>query len=92
MYLVLVFPFDHCLRCLRMLLWGIMTIDQRLKSLAESMEVLQGMQMDNEKRFAANERRFQTVTHSFEVVLDSLKSLERTAAVHEGRTSHLEGD
>ena len=51
-----------------------------------------GMQMDNEKRFAANERRFETVTRKSEVVLDSLKSLERTAAVHEGRTSHLEGD
>ena len=69
-----------------------MTIDERLEKLterheamAQSMEVLQGMQMDNE-------RRFETITHNFEVVLDSLKSLERTAAAHEARISHLEGD
>jgi hypothetical protein len=69
-----------------------MTIDERLEKLterqeamAQSMEVLQGMQMDNE-------RRFETITHNFEVVLDSLKSLERTASAHEARISHLEGD
>jgi hypothetical protein len=62
-----------------------MTIDERLEVLAQSMEVLQGMQMDNEKRFAA-------VTRNFEVVLESLQSLERTASAHERRISHLEGD
>ena len=62
-----------------------MTIDERLEALAQSPEVLQGMQMDNEKRL-------QTVTHNFEVTLDSIKSLERIAASHEGRISHLEGD
>jgi hypothetical protein len=62
-----------------------MTIDERLEALTHSMEVLQGMQMDNEKRFA-------TITHNFEVVLDSLKRLERIAAAHEGRISHPEGD
>jgi hypothetical protein len=69
-----------------------MTIDERLEKLterheamAQSMEVLQGMQMDNE-------RRFETITHNFEVVLDSIKSLERIAAAHEARISHLEGD
>lgn len=69
-----------------------MTIDERLEKLterheamAQSMEVLQGMQMDNERRFG-------TITHNFEVVLDSIKSLERIASSHEARISHLEGD
>jgi hypothetical protein len=52
-----------------------MTIDERLEVLAQSMEVLQGMQMDNEKRFA-------TITRNFGVVLESLQSLERTASAH----------
>jgi hypothetical protein len=73
-----------------------MTIDERLEALAQSMELLQGMQIDNEKRFEKRfdtvTRNFETVTHNFEVVLDSLKSLERTAAAHEARISHLEGD
>ena len=30
-----------------------MTTDERMEALAQSMEVPQGMQMDNEKRFAA---------------------------------------
>jgi chromosome segregation ATPase len=34
-----------------------MTLDERLEALAQSMEVLQGMQMDNEKRFAAADER-----------------------------------
>lgn len=62
-----------------------MTIDERLEALAQSLEVLQGMQMDNEKRFT-------TITRNFEVVLEALQSLERTAAAHERRISHLEGD
>ena len=80
-----------------------MTIDERLEKLAErtealtqSMELLTSMHLDNEKRFAAaegrHEERFATITNNFEVVLDSIKSLERIAGAHEARISHLEGD
>jgi hypothetical protein len=73
-----------------------MTIDERLEklterheALAQSMEVFQGLLMDNERR---NEKQFAAIAHNFEVALDSIKSLERIAAAHEGRISHLEGD
>jgi hypothetical protein len=56
-----------------------MTIDERLEVLAQSMEVLRGMQMENTKRFAA-------IMRNFEVVLESLQSLERTASA---RAAHL---
>jgi hypothetical protein len=73
-----------------------MTIDERLEALAQSMELLSAMHLDNEKRyherFAEIGKNFETVTHNFNVVLDSIKSLERIASAHETRISHLEGD
>jgi hypothetical protein len=66
-----------------------MTIDERLEALTQSMELLQAMHVDNEKRY---EKHFASITRNFEIVLDSLKSLERTAAPHERRISDLEGD
>ena len=46
---------------------------------------------ENEKRFAENEKRFALVTHNFEVVLDSIKRLERIALSHNERLDDLEG-
>jgi hypothetical protein len=65
-----------------------MTIDERLEALTQSMELFQAMNVDNEKRY---EKHFAVITRNFEIVLDSLKSLERTAAAHERRISDLEG-
>jgi len=48
------------------------TIDQRLEALAQTVEILAGMQRENE-------RRFEQVTHTFEVALDSIKRLENIA-------------
>ena len=45
---------------------------------------------ENEKRFAENERRFTQVTRNFEIVLDSIKRLERIATGHEERLDDLE--
>jgi hypothetical protein len=48
------------------------TIDERLEAPAQTMELLAGMQREND-------RRFDQVTHNFEVVLDSIKRLENKA-------------
>jgi hypothetical protein len=45
------------------------TIDQRLEAWTQTMEILAGMQRENEKRF-------DQVTHNFEGVLDSIKRPE----------------
>ena len=60
------------------------TIDERLDSLAQTMEILAGMQRENEKRF-------DQVTHNFEIVLDSIKRLENVAVAHEQRLDDIEG-
>ena len=60
-----------------------MTIDERLEALAQSLEILNGMQH-------ANEQRFVQITRNFEIVLDSIKSLERIALRHEERLDDLE--
>ena len=53
-----------------------MNIDQRLEALGMHLEVLAGMQHENEKRF-------DQVTRNFEIVLDAIKRLENLAAPHE---------
>jgi hypothetical protein len=67
-----------------------MTIDERLdklterhEALSQTVELIAGMQRENEQRFAV-------VTRNFEVVLDSLKRLENIAVAHEQRLDHLE--
>ena len=74
-----------------------MTIDERLEkltarheALAQTVELIVGMQRDNEQRFRENEQRFSLVTRNFEVVLDSIKRLERIAVAHEQRLDDLE--
>jgi hypothetical protein len=48
----------------------------RHEALAQTVEIIAGMQCENESRFAQ-------VTRNFEVVLDSIKRLENIAASHE---------
>ena len=62
-----------------------MTIDERLEALAarhealaQTVEIIAGMQRENEGRFGQ-------VTRNFEIVLDSIKRLENIAASHEQR-------
>jgi hypothetical protein len=66
-----------------------MTIDERLgklterhEALSQTVELIAGMQRENEKLFRENER-FALVTRNFEVVLDSIKRLENIAVAHE---------
>jgi hypothetical protein len=61
-----------------------MDMDERLEALAQTVEILAGMQRENEKRF-------DQVTHNFEIVLDSIKRLEIIATSHEDRLEDLEG-
>lgn len=61
-----------------------MDIDERLEALAQTVEILAGMQRENEKRF-------DQVTHNFEIVLDSIKRLEAIATSPEDRHDGLEG-
>jgi hypothetical protein len=67
-----------------------MTIDERLEALAvrhealaQTVEIIAGMQRENESRFGQ-------VTRNFEIVLDSIKRLENIAASHEQRLDDLE--
>jgi hypothetical protein len=60
-----------------------MTIDERLEALTQTVEILAGMQRENEKRF-------DLITRNFEIVLDSIKRLETIAAAHEQRLDDLE--
>jgi hypothetical protein len=52
-----------------------LTIDERLIALAQTVEFLAGMQREND-------RRFDQVTHKFEIVLDSINRLENIAMAH----------
>jgi len=49
-----------------------MDMDERLEALAQTVEILAGMQRENEKRF-------DQVTHNSQIVLDSIKRLETIA-------------
>jgi hypothetical protein len=60
------------------------TIDERLQALAQTVEILAGMQRENEERFGQ-------VTRNFEIVLDSIKRLENIAMAHEHRLDRIEG-
>lgn len=60
-----------------------MNIDERLEALTQTVEIIAGMQRENEKRF-------DQITRNFETVLDSLKRLENIAASHEQRLDDLE--
>jgi hypothetical protein len=60
-----------------------MTLDERLEALTQSLEILNGLQH-------ANEERFSQITHNFEIVLDSIKRLERIAVRHEERLNDLD--
>jgi hypothetical protein len=68
-----------------------MNIDERLQALTETVEILAGMQRENEKRFAEIARDLQQVSRNFETVHDSLVRLERIAVAHEERLDDLEG-
>jgi hypothetical protein len=60
-----------------------MTIDERLEALTQTVEIVAGMQRENEKRF-------DRTTANFEIVLDSIKRIEKIAVAHERRFDDLE--
>jgi archaellum component FlaC len=67
-----------------------MTIDERLdrlterhEALTQTVELIAAAQIKNDERFGQ-------VARNFEIVLDSIKRLERIAAAHEQRIENLE--
>jgi hypothetical protein len=62
-----------------------MNFEERLEALTQTVEILAAMQRSNEKRF-------DQITQNFEVVLDSIKRLERVAVAHEERLDDLESN
>jgi hypothetical protein len=69
-----------------------MNIDERLEALTQTVEILAGMQRENEKMQRENEKRFAQITHTFETVLDSIKRLENIALAHAQRPDRLEDE
>ncbi len=65
-------------------------IARRHEALTHAVEILAGMQKESERQRQENERHYREVAHNFEIVLDSLKRLERIAAAHEQRLDDLE--
>ena len=70
-------------------------IQDRHEALAETVELLMGMQRESERLFQennrANRQQFELIRGNFEVVLDSIKRLENIALAHEERLDDLEG-
>ena len=62
-----------------------MTIDERLEAISQSLQILTGMQHQNEKRSEQYEKRF-------EQDAENIRALARIAEIHEHRLTHLEGD
>lgn len=65
--------------------------------MAQTVEILAGMQRENERHFDEVAHRFDQVTykfdqvtHNFEIVLDSIKRLENIAMAHEQRLDRIE--
>ena len=67
------------------------TIDERLEAITQTLEIVAGMQRENEKKQQENEKRFDQITHNFEMTLDSIKRLENIAVAHEQRLDDIEG-
>jgi hypothetical protein len=72
-----------------------MTIDERLDRLTDRHEALtqsiELMHHDWQEKSGQITRNFETITRTFETVLDSIKRLEHIAAAHEERIDRLEG-
>ena len=60
-----------------------MTIDERLEAIAQSLEVLNGLQH-------ANERRFAEIASTLQQDAENIRALARIAEIHERRLSDLE--
>jgi len=58
-------------------------LEERHEALSQTVEILMGMQRENEKRFAE-------ITRNFEIVLDSIKRLGNIAGADEQRLDDLE--
>jgi hypothetical protein len=78
-----------------------MTIDERLEALAQSMEVLQGMHMDNDKRFTEQIRHLAVVAEQNEArvgelakrslqMMEAINRLAHIADIHDRRIERLE--
>ena len=65
-----------------------MNIDQRLEALAQTVELIAAMQLDNEKRW---ERRFGEITGAIQQDAENIRALARIAEIHERRLTDIEG-
>ena len=82
-----------------------MTIEERLEvltarheALTQTVEIIAGMQKENERRFAENERRFAETDRRFAEtdrrlgqVLEAITQLGHIAEAHEHRLDRLDG-
>jgi hypothetical protein len=59
------------------------TIDERLEALTQTVEIIAGMQRDNERRFAETDRRMAQV-------LEAITQLGRIAESHDHGLDNLE--
>jgi hypothetical protein len=53
-----------------------LTIDQRLEALAQTVEILAGMQREGQQRFDDVSRRLEAVSRSLETTLGSIKRID----------------
>jgi hypothetical protein len=59
------------------------TIDERLDGLTQTLEVIAGMQRDNERRFAETDKRFQENEIRFAAIASNISDLVKVAQLHE---------
>jgi hypothetical protein len=64
--------------------YPIMDMDERLKAMGQTLEIIADMRRKNERRLGE-------VTHNLEIVLDSIKRLETIATSHGERSRGLGG-
>jgi len=69
-----------------------MTTDERIDAIAMHLEIVAGMQVENEKAIAANEKAIAILTERTIQAMDAINRLANIAGSHEDRISHLEGD
>jgi hypothetical protein len=62
-----------------------MTTDERIDAIAMHLEIVAGMQVDNEKAIAANTKAIATLTERTIQAMDAITRLANIADAHEER-------
>ena len=69
-----------------------MTTDERINAIAMHLEIVAGMQVENEKAIASNEKAIATLTERTIQAMDAITRLANIVGAHEERLSGLEGE